>query len=96
MQSDNIVEVGIDPKERLYIKPEKKDFPYIYRAAAEVNWDAKEKFLYSPKPREWRYIDWYKHILIVTKEEYGCELFLNGKTKWTNIPETLKEQIIQI
>ena len=39
---DNIVEVGIDDKQRLYVRPERQTFEYIYRAAAEVGWDNKE------------------------------------------------------
>jgi hypothetical protein len=55
MTTDKIIEIGIDDQQRLYIKPEKQTFEYIYRTAAEVGWDNKERFLYSPKPREWSY-----------------------------------------
>ncbi|RZK00871.1 MAG: hypothetical protein EOO46_20850 [Flavobacterium sp.] len=94
LPSDTIVEIGIDNHERLYIRPGKQTFEYIWRAAAEVGWDNKEKILFSPKPREWTYYMWYKHIVSIAKEEYGCVLFLTANTNWTNIPENLKEQII--
>ena len=93
MSTDNIIEIGIDNKERIYIKPETEHFEFIYRAAAEVGWDDKERFLYSPKPKEWTYFDWYRQIIMVTKDEYGCQLVLTDKTQWINIPDELKEQI---
>jgi hypothetical protein len=92
---DNINEVGIDCKERLYIKPEKQTFEYIWRAAAEVGWDDKEKILFSPKPREWSYHHWYRHIVAIAKDEYGCKLDLTEQTKWSNIPNDLKQQIVK-
>ena len=93
MTTDNIMEIGIDNKERIYIKPETEHFEFIYRAAAEVGWDDKEHFLYSPKPKEWTYFDWYRQIIMATKDEYGCQLVLTDKTQWTNIPNELKDQI---
>ncbi len=95
MTTDKIIEVGIDEKGRLYIKPQTQHFEFIYRAAAEVNWDNKEMFLYSPKPREWSYYAWYKHIITIANDEYGCKLQLTDKTKWINIPTELKQQIIE-
>ena len=71
MTTDQIIEIGIDHEDRLYIRPEKQTFEYIYRAAAEVGWDNKEKVLFSPKPREWSYYVWYRHILDIAKDEYG-------------------------
>ena len=94
MTVDKIIEIGIDNQERLFIRPEKQTFDYIYRAAAEVGWDKKENILYSPKPREWSYYLWYRHIIAIV-EEYGCKLYLTEKTKWTNIQDDFKQQIIK-
>jgi len=93
MTTEKIIEVGIGGKGRLYIKPETKNFEFIWRDASEVGWDDKEKVLYSPEPRDWTYFDWYRQILLATKGEYGCNLVLTDKTQWTNIPDKLKEQI---
>lgn len=90
---DNIIEIGIDNQERLFIRPERQTFEFIWRAAAEVGWDAKGKFLYSPKPREWSYFMWYRHIVDAVNAEYGCRLHWTDKTQWTNIADNLKEQI---
>lgn len=65
----------------------------IWRAAVEVNWDNKGLFLYSLKPREWSYLDWYKHITGTIESEYKCILFLSENTEWVNIPPILKNQI---
>lgn len=94
--TDHILEIGIDADGKLYIKPETQSFQYIYRSAAEVHWDDGQKHLYSPTPREWSYADWFKHIIAVVKEEYGCALIVTDKTKWMNIPALLKTQITSI
>ncbi|WP_394800432.1 hypothetical protein [Niabella pedocola] len=86
-------EIGIDDIGRLFVRPRMQTFDYIYRAAAEVGRDNKEKFLFSPKPREWTYFTWYKHIIQTAKEEYNCKLCLVKETKWTNISDELKQQI---
>ena len=95
MTTDKILEIGIDEKERLYIKPEKVHFTLIYRTATEVHWDNNEKFLYSPKPREYTYSDWFRHITGVTETECNCKLVLTDQTKWINISDELKRQIIE-
>ncbi|MBC5864664.1 hypothetical protein [Flavobacterium turcicum] len=92
METDNIIEIGIDNIERLYIKPEKVKFTLIYRTATEVHWDNENHFLYSPKPKNWTYVDWYKHIIIVA-EDCNCKLIITEKTKWENISEKLKTEI---
>lgn len=94
-QQDEISEIGIDEKEGLYIKPKNEQFPLIYRTATEVNWDEKGLVLYSPKPRDWSYYDWYTHIISVTDKECNCKLILTARTTWTNIDAQLKKQIIE-
>lgn len=96
MKIDQISEIGIDARERFYIKPSSARFDLIYRTATEVHWDASGLFLFSPKPREWSYLDWYKHIVDVVNNECGYKLVLNDETIWTNIPKELKQEIIQL
>lgn len=93
MKKDFITSIEIDNEGRLMIKPEKEKFTLIYRTASEVHWDQAKSALYSPKPREWSYLDWYKHIIRIVKEECLCGLFLTKKTNWINIPPELKSQI---
>ena len=93
MNSDTVEEIGIDSEERLYLKPLSVKFQYIYREAMEVNWCDENNFLYSPKPREWSYLDWYKQIIKAAKEQ-SCNLQITNQTKWVNIPEKLKNEIL--
>lgn len=90
---DEILDIGIDSQERLIIKPKREKFTLIYRTATEVHWDEKENYLFSPKPKEWNYIDWYKHITKVVETECKCRLLLTYRTTWTNISDELKKQI---
>lgn len=93
MEIDNIIEIGIDKEERLYIKPENSKFTLIYRTATEVHWDNKDFFLYSPKPKDWSYLKWYKHIMAVVETECNCKLIITEQTKWTNVSNKLKIEI---
>lgn len=94
MKEDKIIEIGIDDKERLYIKPFSNNYSMIYREGVEVNWDSECQFLYSPKPREWSYFDWYCHI-IDTAESDSNSLMISSETQWSNIPEELRSEIEQ-
>ncbi len=94
MKFDYITEIGIDEMERLYIKPHKEHFSLVWRIATEVHWDDKGLFLYSLKPKEWSYLTWYKHIVGVAETGVNCKLLLTPETKWINIPEELKNQIV--
>lgn len=93
MTTDNITEIGIDGSERLYIIPQKAQFSMIWRTASEVHWNADLRCLYSPKPREWNYHQWFLHIVDVVKDEYGCTLSLDSNTRWINVPEKLRKEI---
>ena len=93
MSKDRIAEIGIDDQGRLYIIPVKATFPYIYREGKEVSWDEERKCLYSPKPREWTYLMWYKHI-ISTAMQCEYDLSITKKTRWVNISDKLKLEII--
>lgn len=95
MSTDTILEIGIDDKKRLYVKPKQRSFKLIYRTATEVHWDNNELFLYSPKPREWTYFHWFRQITAVTETECSCKLILTDETKWINISDELKLQIIE-
>ena len=94
MEKDLIAEVGIDKTGRLYIVPSSSVFPYIYREAMEVDWDENGNFLYSPVPREWTYLDWFKQIINAVKEQ-GYILVISNATKWSNVPEPLKREILE-
>lgn len=87
MNADSIAEVAIDEGGRLRIVPVTNSYPMIYREAVEVHWDATGRFLFAPKPREWSYLDWFKHIVDV-----AGDLALSPNTKWTNVPDELRHE----
>jgi len=90
MSADFIIEISIDEQGRLLIYPEKNTYPMIYREGVEVHWDSKGGYLFSPKPREWTYLDWFKHIISTVKD-----LQLSPVTRWSNFPENLKADVIK-
>jgi hypothetical protein len=98
MKTDIITEVAIDATGRLTIKPATQQFLHIWRSGAEVHWDAKEQFLFSPKPRKWSYLDWYRHIIAVAEEGDGGGVILcvTQSTQWNHIPDELKQQILKL
>ena len=93
MADDSIAEVGIDQTGSLYVRPSNLSFPYVYRAGMEVGWDAERGRLFSPKPREWSYLDWYRQILAAVAGEYGDHLMLSASTIWAGVPDALRAEI---
>ncbi len=93
MKADPITQIGIDDQGRLLIKPKSLTYSMIYREANGVQWDSQKKHLYSEKPREWSYLDWFKQI-INTADPDGTDLKITNKTEWTNIPEQLQSEIL--
>jgi len=93
MNRDEIAEIEIDGKGRLLVKPRTCRFPFIYREAMEVHWDNEANYLYSPPPREWSYVQWFKQILAAAREQ-SCDLYLSKGTAWSGISEALKQEIV--
>jgi len=93
MRTDKIIKIEIDESGRLLITPDTERFTMIYRSAAEVHWDNKMNALYSPKPREWSYLDWYKHIVSLIVTDCNCRLLITESTEWINVPDDLKNEI---
>ena len=93
MLTDKIKEIGVDNDGRLYVRPCTQSFPYIYREAMEVQWDSERGILYSPPPREWSYVDWFKQIHSAAKEQ-GVLLRLSQDTTWIDVPEAIRSDII--
>ncbi|RVU02384.1 hypothetical protein EOD41_00130 [Mucilaginibacter limnophilus] len=94
MDIDHIEAIGINEQGQLYVKPCKKQFTLIWRSATQVHWNDTGSYLYSPKPTEWSYMDWYKHIVTVIADEYNCKLLVVNDTLWYSVDNELKGQII--
>ena len=93
MVEDEIIEIGICQDGKLYLRPTNQSFPHIYRAAMEVGWDPVCGVLFTPKPREWSHLDWFRQILAAVANEYGVRLRISAATAWSNVPELLRMQI---
>ena len=93
MTTDNILEIFIDIDGRLCIKPERNRFTGIYRSAVEINWEKTGLYLYTPPPREWTYLQWYKHVIQTILSEDNCYLKVTDRTKWISIPQDLRDHI---
>ncbi len=93
IRREPIAEVAIDEGARLRVVPRERTFEFIWRAAAEVNWDAEGRYLYSPKPREWSYLDWYEHIVGAVRSEYAVVLVLEPASRFAGIPAELEQEI---
>lgn len=93
METDQISRIEIDQEGRLHIFPANLRFPLVYRTATEVHWNPERKSLYSPKPRDWTYFEWFKHIIDVIEKEVAYKLQLTDKTEWINISEELRTEI---
>ena len=92
MRTDVIEAVGIEDDGSLWVKPAASKFPYIYREAMEVHWDAERLRLYSPKLREWSYVDWFRQIRDAAREQ-GVSLTLEETTSWSNVDGHLRQAI---
>lgn len=98
MKTDEIKELGIDAAGRLYIRPATVKFPMIWRSGAEVHWDEKGQFLYSPKPREWSSVDWFQHLIATAQngDGGGVLLRITAATSWLNVPNELRQQLMTL
>lgn len=92
MVKDEVTSIAIDDQGRLCVTPLSASFPYIYREAMEVGWDADGKFLFSPIPKEWSYGRWFQQIISSTKEQ-GYELQLSAATVWKSVPDSVRQEI---
>ena len=94
MRTDTIQEVGIDQEGSLWVKPATATFPYIYREAMDVHWDADRRCLYGPKPKEWSYRMWFKQIVCGARYQ-GIELALGPETSWSGIDDELQQAMAE-
>jgi len=92
MRTDMIKEIGIDAEDRLYIEPRSSTFPFVYLEAMQVGWDSDLGRLFSPKPTEWSYVDWFRQLTAAAVLQ-GVRLRLSGSTRWRNIDPSMRQQI---
>ena len=84
MHRDEIARIEIDALGRLLVFPAVAEFPLIYREAMEVGWDPALRCLFSPKPREWTYANWFGQLISATAQQ-GWQLAVTPSTAWVNV-----------
>ena len=78
METDIITSIEIDQEGRLHLITKSATFPMIYRTATEVHWNPEKHSLYSPRPRDWTYGQWYEHICDVAELVFMLWLLIKG------------------
>ena len=97
METVEIRKIEILSSKKLIIQPQpdlKNFFPYIYRAGAEVEWNATLECFSSPVPREWSYFDWFRHIVGIVLDELEIKLIITERTEWINMENSLRLEIM--
>jgi|SRR5690348_4709949 len=60
--------------------------PYIYRAAAEIEWQAEQSRFISPRPELGSPSAHYDHVARAVRDELGYVLVSDANTEWANVP----------
>ncbi|PTS90154.1 hypothetical protein DBR17_01835 [Sphingomonas sp. HMWF008] len=104
IRTEVIAEIGISEDGGLYVRPTTTGFNYIYRAAMQIGWDANQRHLTSPAPKNaafpnwhtWTYSDWLRQILAAVNDEYGIALVQTPTTIWSNVTAELKTELLAV
>lgn len=101
MKRDTVARIELDAMGRLHIVPRSQEFPFIWREAMEVHWDAETGSLYSPPPRrwlygpiKWSYGQWLLHVLSAARAQ-GYELEVSPDTKWVNVDPGARREMLE-
>ncbi len=98
MDSETINKVEVIDTGELLLSLEgngKPMYQYIYREAAGIYWDEKQRGFKSTPLKDRSSTEWYSHIVSVVKTGLGIELRLSSQASWQNVPEQDKTQIIE-
>jgi hypothetical protein len=97
MENIEITKIEIDESGKLLVTPIinwNDFFQFIYRAATGVRWNENSKCFVAPVPKEWSQFDWYANIVTSVRSENGVNLKITPRTKWLNVPDSLKVKIM--
>jgi len=75
----------------LLSSPGKPMYQYVYREAAGVYWDDKQKGFKSTPLKHWTVSEWFIHIKDIVRTSLNVDLQVDENLQWENIPDT--EQI---
>lgn len=94
MENINILEIGVDIEEHLYIKPASGTFENISQVNSDLNWNADKGIIFSPNPHEWSQIMWFSQLFKAC-EALGYELKTDDNTQWSIHDNLLKEDLMR-
>ncbi len=75
----------------LLSSPGEPMYQYVYREAAGVYWDDKQKGFKSTPLKNWTVSEWFIHIKDIVRTSLNVDLQVDENLQWENIPDT--EQI---
>jgi hypothetical protein len=96
MNQEPIAVIGIDDEGSIFIVPGREQFPFIYREGMDVHWNALTAGLCAPPlPRSklWSAPRWFQQIIAAARKQ-GCELAITPTTKWVNISDDVRQEIL--
>jgi hypothetical protein len=91
IKKEIIKEVLINDKNELLLKilgNGNPTYQYVYREAAGVYWDDKEKGFKSTPIKEWTVSKWFLQISSIVKSCLSVDLVIDEKTRWNKISDT--------
>lgn len=95
LDQEEIIQIGIDEQNRIFLKTKEKSFSMIYRLEKGINWDNEKKRLVSTPIKDCSKYKWYLHILNTIYYECNIELIQTRKTEYINLDRKSKNQIKQ-
>ena len=96
MKTETVNTVALNENKELILKiagEGKPSYQYVYREAAGVYWDEKEKCFKSTPLREWSVSKWFFHIKDIVKIGLNLNLEMDNNITWENIPTYEQEKI---
>lgn len=66
---------------------------FIYRAAAEIDWEPETMRYLSPRPELGPPLVHFTHIAAAASDELGWRLYVSPATRWMNVPQGLRDAI---
>ncbi len=96
MKNEIIKEIVVNDQNELLLKVignGNSIYQYVYREAAGVYWDERQKAFKGTPIKEWTISKWFIHIKDIVKSVLNVELTIDKNVSWENIPDEEKIKI---
>ena len=91
-----IEKVDIDDVDGLRVRPRNESFPYIYRDASGIRWNAEHFALVASEPSDWEVHELFQQILFAVRNEYGANLYVSHETDFADGLEEQRNTLIEL